>query len=923
MRQQTSQALGKGRVRRHGLLTSRFRGVCYNKKCKRWQASTNAYGKYLYLGLFTTESAAAEAYDAAALKIRGINSQTNFPVQQYLDDKGSLPADEYLDNTIAELRTEAARQLLEELGDADFAFELNAANSPADKIALIKQRVGPRRLAGLQEELVLLLSKEPVSISDKSRFDASGSSNGFVVGQQLCTQQPWISLQSKDQRPPSQVHTGMGAEQLTGLNDLGEISCLRMEDFWGLNEGTRENTIGTGLEATNSFDAAAGPFMSLLHQDFTLSQGRSSTMEPMTAVSNECLPCPGADNIMLVADTFLDRNWPEVSTAGPMVVAADYPAAATECVQPTASASPDTAARKQQELLRVSQPAPVGPVSQGFKMKTATLLLLALFALCGLASCSAGGYPVNGGFECPGRINRIACFVDEHGLVVGIVYENDQASQPVGFCHTGGVIPAGGGLDLDPTEAIISVTACRGGRYGYTSIFFETDAGRNLTCGFAKDDYTPADFDPSPTSVYSRGDYVQGYSGPKMKAPKAHKSRATTKAPTHGWGGWSSKCQTYTSPKQPLWSSSKKDWYKKGYASKRWGYTNKYGQAWNMYNAFYKYPGATGTAKEAYYYKDYHTYKKTSQDVAHQQSCGCKPDYYYSQLYPLAAFDVKCDYYGNVYNAYKFCWNKAYVPPPPIDQLPITMRLNLESGASAPVVCPLSTTDNATLVSALQATGQVLLTTYSQLISGITLEPKPIECIPESSAANATVSYLAAVIPAKGNDLQSLVTAMSTALPPGTDLCAAVQGVDPTCSAARIAQMILDYDTNVRAQQFQLSRRPVRNRVQKFVGLTSDTYKSHDAHKIKHQQFVAEHAQAQAPYAQHAKPEPYAQPVEPQPDTKHAKGPKHTKQAKPTQHAPDKQHTSGKQHASGKQHKQHAQPQKYAKQPQGYAQQPQ
>jgi hypothetical protein len=151
----------------------------------------------------------------------------------------------------------------------------------------------------------------------------------------------------------------------------------------------------------------------------------------------------------------------------------------------------------------------------------------------------AGDYPVNGGYDCSGRINRIVCFVDEHGLVAGVVYENDQASRPIGFCRTGGVIPAGGSLDLDPTEAIIAVTACRGGRYGYTSIFFETDAGRNLTCGFAKDDYTPADFDPSPSSVYNKGDYVQGYNGPKMKAPKQQKPSATKKAATHGWGGWS------------------------------------------------------------------------------------------------------------------------------------------------------------------------------------------------------------------------------------------------------------------------------------------------------------------------------------------------------------------------------------------------
>jgi hypothetical protein len=231
--------------------------------------------------------------------------------------------------------------------------------------------------------------------------------------------------------------------------------------------------------------------------------------------------------------------------------------------------------------------------------------------------------------------------------------------------------------------------------------------------------------------------------------------------------------------------------------------------------------------------------------------------------------------------------------------------MNLESGAGAPVVCPLSDAVNATLISALQATGQVLLTTYSQLIGSITLEPKPIECTAETPAANATVSYLAAIIPAKGNDLQSLVTALSSALPPDTDLCTAVQGVDPICATDRIAQMILDYDTNVRSQQFQLSRRPVRNRVRKFVVLTTDTYKPRSAHKSKHQHLVNEHAKAHARYAQNVKPyQPPAEPAKPQPHTYHAKTPKYAK------------HDSSKQHASGKQGKQHAQPTKYTQLPQ-------
>ena len=60
-------------------LTSRFRGVCWNKKNKRWQAAINHAGKYIYLGSFVHEEDAAKAFDQAAVKLRGHLAKTNFP----------------------------------------------------------------------------------------------------------------------------------------------------------------------------------------------------------------------------------------------------------------------------------------------------------------------------------------------------------------------------------------------------------------------------------------------------------------------------------------------------------------------------------------------------------------------------------------------------------------------------------------------------------------------------------------------------------------------------------------------------------------------------------------------------------------------------------------------------------------------------
>eukprot|EP00775_Hariotina_reticulata_P002709 gene2709-3006_t len=317
---QILRTVSRGRLsRRNAQLTSRFRGVCYNRKCKRWQASTNAYGKYLYLGLFTTESAAAHAYDVAALKIRGDNSQTNFPMQQYLDGNGALPVDEHLDDTLSELRKEAARQLLEKLGDTELALDINSCDDPADKIAVIKQRVGPRRLAGLQEELMLLLSKE--SVPAESRGAGSGAAalintgsaasedytSGPLNGQQQRVPALWPSHQQMNclQHPPSMGLTAQGGDGLAqlGLLNEDELNLPKMEtDVWQLGDlHTMPSTtvLGAGAAAVG---AEVGTSISELHQsDEGFTQERLLTGDP--AVGGQHVPSPWAESSMLVENT--------------------------------------------------------------------------------------------------------------------------------------------------------------------------------------------------------------------------------------------------------------------------------------------------------------------------------------------------------------------------------------------------------------------------------------------------------------------------------------------------------------------------------------------------------------------------------------------------------------------------------------------
>lgn len=53
------------------LASSQFKGVAWHRQMRKWQAQIRVDGKDRYLGLYSDERAAAEAYDRAALEAYG------------------------------------------------------------------------------------------------------------------------------------------------------------------------------------------------------------------------------------------------------------------------------------------------------------------------------------------------------------------------------------------------------------------------------------------------------------------------------------------------------------------------------------------------------------------------------------------------------------------------------------------------------------------------------------------------------------------------------------------------------------------------------------------------------------------------------------------------------------------------------------
>ena len=136
--------------------SSRFRGVTKHQKGK-WEAriGQSIGKKYRYLGLFKEEEDAARAYDTEAVKQRGLEAITNFPLRNYV---GLLQADEQLflkqRGGVAPTKDEAAQFYKAREQPAHGGAPLGAAAPPAAAAAPAPQTVARAPVSGPLESLM-------------------------------------------------------------------------------------------------------------------------------------------------------------------------------------------------------------------------------------------------------------------------------------------------------------------------------------------------------------------------------------------------------------------------------------------------------------------------------------------------------------------------------------------------------------------------------------------------------------------------------------------------------------------------------------------------------------------------------------------------------------------------------------------------